>query len=102
MVVNEWRRATEEAAPGVFKPFAQSLFIDLSLDPDEPPRPIHLGYRLGRNVLVQLLTTLREIGVGHVVLNLKYGQRPASEVLNEVGEFVLPLFPTPDAGAATP
>ncbi|MFO7248701.1 MAG: LLM class oxidoreductase [Bacillota bacterium] len=91
-VVSEWRRATEEAAPGVFKPFAQSLYIDLAHDPDEPPRPIHLGYRLGRNVLIELLNTLQAIGVNHVALNLKYGQRPAHEVLEEVGEYVLPHF----------
>jgi luciferase-type oxidoreductase len=90
-IIAEWRQATEQAAPGVFKPFAQSLFIDLSTDPEEPPRAIHLGYRLGRNVLIQLLTTIREIGVSHVVLNLKYGHRPAGEVLEEVGEYVLPL-----------
>jgi hypothetical protein len=28
-----------------------------------------------------------------VILNLKYGQRPASEVIEELGEEVLPYFP---------
>ncbi|MCG0238728.1 MAG: LLM class oxidoreductase [Firmicutes bacterium] len=93
MIVAEWRRATAAAAPGAFKPFAQSLYIDLSDDPEEPPRPIHLGYRLGRKYLVELLATLQEIGVNHVALNLKYGRRPAREVLEEVGQEVLPLFP---------
>ncbi len=97
LVVSEWRRATEEAAPGVFKPFAQSLYIDLSDDADEPLRPIHLGYRLGMKYLVQLLESLREIGVNHVILNLKYGRRPAPEVLEEVGQEVLPLFSPKEA-----
>lgn len=92
MVVSEWRRATDEAAPGVFKPFGQSLYIDLAHDPSEPPRPIHLGYRLGRLYLIELLNTLQEIGVNHVILNLKYGQRPAPEVLEELGEHVVQLF----------
>jgi luciferase-type oxidoreductase len=95
MVVNEWRRATQEAAPGVFRPFGQSLYIDLAQDPNEEPRPIHLGYRLGRKRLIDLLATLQEIGVNHVILNLKYGQRPASDVLEEVGQEVLPLFSNP-------
>jgi luciferase-type oxidoreductase len=97
MVVSEWRRATEEVAPGVFKPFGQSLYIDLAQNPDEEPRPIHLGYRLGRKRLIDLLATLQEIGVNHVILNLKYGQRPASDVLEEVGQEVLPLFSNPGA-----
>lgn len=66
--------------------------MDLAHDPDAPPQPIHLGYRLGRNHLIELLATLREIGVNHVALNLKYGRRPAGGVLEEVGEYVLRLF----------
>lgn len=99
LIVAEWERATREAAPGIFKPFTQSLFIDLSPDPDEPPRPIHLGYRLGRSVLIQLLSTIRAIGVSHVVLNLKYSQRPAADVLEEVGEYVLPVLAKTDEPA---
>ncbi|HEY8394340.1 MAG TPA: LLM class oxidoreductase [Thermaerobacter sp.] len=92
LIVDEWRRATARVAPGAFKPFAQSLYVDLAHDPDEPPQPIHLGYRLGRNRLIELLAALRDIGVSHVALNLKYGRRPAPEVLEEIGEHVLPLF----------
>lgn len=80
------------------KPFGQSLYIDLAREPDAGPVPIHLGYRLGRRPLVALLRELRDIGVAHVALNLKYGSRSAAEVLEELGAEVLPLFlATPDA-----
>jgi hypothetical protein len=48
---------TEGAYPdcGVFKPFSQTLFIDLSENPDDSPVEIPLGYRLGRHHLVELL-----------------------------------------------
>jgi hypothetical protein len=31
--------------------------------------------------------------VNHVIINLKYGQRPVEEVIEELGEYVLPHFP---------
>ena len=76
----------------LFKPFTQSLYIDLTDNSQIPPRPIHLGYQLGRYHLISLLQHLQEIGVNHVIINLKYGQRPAGEVLEELGQFVLPDF----------
>ncbi len=72
------------------KPFAQSLYIDLDKKPDRLPTPIHLGYRLGREHLIKHLLSLQEIGVNHVILNFKYGSRPVEEVLEEIGQFVLP------------
>lgn len=71
-------------------PFGQSLYIDLAEHPSEPPRPIHLGFRSGRNHLVEHLHALAQIGVSHVILNLKYAGRPAGEIVEEVGEFVIP------------
>ena len=89
-VVEQWQRAVARVAPGVFKPFAQSLYVDLSNDPDEPGTPIHLGFRGGHNILFRFLDALRNAGVHHVILNLKYGKRAADEVLDEIGEEVLP------------
>jgi luciferase-type oxidoreductase len=85
-----WRRTVAAVAPGVFKPFAQSFYVDLSDDPDQPPQPIHLGIRGGRHALFRLLVELRSAGVHHVILNLKYGARNAAEVLDEIGQEVLP------------
>lgn len=99
--VERWREATRIAAPGVFKPFAQSFYVDLSDNPNEPPTPIHLGLRGGRNAIFQFLDALREIGVNHVILNLKYGRRDAGEVLEEIGREILPQLEATQLEAAT-
>jgi hypothetical protein len=69
---------------------AESLYIDLTEDPDHPPQPIHLGFRGGRNVLFGFLDALRRAGVHHVILNFRYGARDAGDVLEEIGREVLP------------
>jgi len=88
LVVDEWRNATK-----TFKPFSQSLYIDLAEDENAKPTPIHLGYRVGRNHLINHLSQLQDIGVNHVIFNLKYGKRPAEEVMKELGQYVVPRFP---------
>lgn len=87
-----WRAAVAAHAPGQFKPFVQSFYVDLSDNPDEPPQPIHLGVRGGRNVVRRILAQLHAAGVHHVILNLKYGARQASEVLDEIGLEILPAI----------
>jgi luciferase-type oxidoreductase len=89
-VAARWRDEVHAARPGAFKPFTQSLYVDVADDPQLPPTPIHLGFRAGRHFLLRFLDALRTIGVNHVILNLKYGARPASEVLEEIGTEVLP------------
>jgi len=88
-IVAEWRAAQQRVRGHVDLPFAQSLYIDLDAREDHPEQPIHLGYRLGRRVLVQLLARLHAAGVQHVILNLKYGSRPALEVMRDLAD-VLP------------
>ncbi len=75
-----------------FKPFIQSLYIDLHKNPDTKPKSIHLGYQLGRTSLIKLLSNLKEIGVNHVIINLKYSKRNAEEIVDELGKYVLPYF----------
>ena len=53
-----------------------------------------MGFRSGKDYLIMFLKALEEAGVNHVILNLKYGSRPAQEVIEELGEFVLPHFET--------
>ncbi|WP_376962088.1 LLM class oxidoreductase [Azospirillum sp. A26] len=86
----QWHATVTTVRPGVFMPFVQSLYIDLTTDPDHPAQPIHLGFRGGRNVLLQFLDALRRAGVNHVILNVKYGTRDAAEVIDEIGRDVLP------------
>ena len=83
--------------PNAFKPFSQSLYIDLTVQPNEPATPIYLGFRSGRNALLEHLVALRSMGVNHVILNLKYGRRHAAEVLEEIGTEVLPALDAVEA-----
>jgi luciferase-type oxidoreductase len=91
-MVAAWRSTAERLRPGEFLPFAQSLYIDLADDAALPATPIHLGWRVGRQGLIDALSKLQACGVNHVVLNLKYGRRPAPEVLDELIEHVTPQF----------
>ncbi len=87
-LIKNWRSLTDQ-----FKPFSQSLYIDLTEDPNHAPVPIHLGFRIGRNPLIEFIQFLKNVGVNHVIINLKYGHRPVEEVIEELGEEVLLHFP---------
>lgn len=89
-LVNQWRELTKNS--DVYKPISQSFMLDLSDDPTEAPSPIHLGFRIGRNLLISYLEGVKHIGIDHIMINLKYGKRPAKEVLQELCECVLPYF----------
>lgn len=86
--IQQWRQHT-----GKFKPFAQSLTLDLKEDHGEGPRPIHGGFATGRDFLIEYLRAAQEVGINSITLFLKYGSRPAAEVIEELGEHVVPLFP---------
>jgi luciferase-type oxidoreductase len=91
-VIAAWKASTSiDQAP---KPFAQSLYINLAVEPAEPPQGIHLGFSSGRDFLLEYLQALESAGCNHVVLNLKYGRRPAEDVVAELAEHILPRFPT--------
>jgi luciferase-type oxidoreductase len=92
-LLRQWRASVQEAGCGYDKPVAQSLYIDLSKDPAQAPRPIHLGFQLGRHSLLELLHAYRSIGVNHVAFVLKFSQRPVREVIQELAEEIVPHFP---------
>ncbi|GGG03071.1 hypothetical protein GCM10010916_20180 [Paenibacillus abyssi] len=48
--------------------------------------------------LIQLLESLPIAGVNHIIFNLKYGRRPVQEVIQELGEEVVPHFPALASG----
>ncbi|MBX2839091.1 MAG: LLM class oxidoreductase [Gammaproteobacteria bacterium] len=91
-VLNQWQQALSKASLD-WKPFSQSLYIDLVENPEAPPTPIHLGYRLGRLALTEHLRQLQTIGVNHVAFNLRFSSRSVELVLDELIEHVLPEFP---------
>lgn len=91
--ISRWNEAVEMVCGSrVHKPVMQSLYIDLLADPDAAPRPMHLGFRLGRKALVALLSRYQAVGVGHTAFNLKHGSRDAGSVMDELTEYVLPHF----------
>ncbi len=79
-----------------FKPFAQSLQIDLSENPREGASPINFGFRIGREALVEHLADLRGIGVNHVLLGMGASARPYRDTMDELAEYVVPRFRLPD------
>ena len=91
-IVYQWQEAYKEVGYD-WKPFSQSLYIDLADNPDAAPMPIHLGYRLGRNHLIAHLDALQAIGVNHVTFALRFSTRPIDEIVDELCEYVVPHFP---------
>lgn len=99
-IIADWRGEVRAQCGDAFKPLTQSLYLDLAEDPDEQPRPIHLGLRLGRNTLKEYLKQLSLLGVNHVMFNLRFSRRPVPDVLDELAREVLPDYPPHDDAAA--
>jgi len=90
-------RAWRAAIPGGgFRPHVTNEWIDLDEDPRFPRTPQQGGYvlRTGRNGLIDLLHEWREAGVNHAALGIQMAQRPAREIIEELAQEVLPLFPS--------
>lgn len=89
-LIKLWREAA-----GRFKPFSQPLVINLSENPMAAPSPvpIKVGFTSGHKFLIDYLFALQEIGINHVILVLKDGNRPMAEIIQELGEYVVPHFP---------
>lgn len=88
-----WRSALLERAGGATKSFVQSVHLDLLASPNAPATPIELGLRTGRHQLVGYLARMQQAGVGHVILHLVPGLRTALDIVNEIGQHVLPAVP---------
>lgn len=92
-VLRDWRdRLARLRQPP--KPVLQPLYVDLATDPDEPPSPIHLGLRSGHRPLLRYLKQLRDIGVNHVALNLRFSTGAVQHTLEQLAEHILPGFNT--------
>ncbi|MEM7114653.1 MAG: LLM class oxidoreductase [Chloroflexota bacterium] len=74
------------------KPIMQPLYIDLTKDPNAQPQPIHLGMRLGVNVLRAYLKSIESIGINHVGLNLRFNQADIETTLKTLADELLPHF----------
>lgn len=72
------------------KPYIQPLYLDLVENPDAEPQVMELGFRLGRNYMIDLLLSLKELGVNHTIFVPKFCTRPMEEILEEIGKEVIP------------
>ncbi|QBF30816.1 LLM class flavin-dependent oxidoreductase [Thalassococcus sp. S3] len=76
------------------KPVMQSLYVDLVSEDDAGPTPIHLGFRSGVTFLNGFLGSLRDHGINHVALNLRFNQADIEDTMKRLADEVLPEFPT--------
>ena len=90
-IIHDWRSRVE-AVGSPDKPVMQPLYVDLTEDPDTPPQPIHLGFRLGVNSLRTYLQSLEQIGMNHVALNLRFNQADIETTLKCLADDILPDF----------
>ncbi len=90
-IIRNWNNRVEEAGRPA-QPVMQSLYIDLTENPDEVPRPIHLGFRSGVPHLLDHLRALEEAGVNHVALNLRFNQANIETTLEHLADEILPHF----------
>lgn len=74
------------------KPYITFLHLDLEADPHAPLKALRFGGRGGRYALIDELQALREAGVQHVGLHLRHSGRPILSVMEELAEYVLPMF----------
>ena len=89
--ITQWRELTMKITKSN-KPFMQPLHIDLVTDDDFQPQPIHLGFRLGIKYLLEYLHHLKDLGVNHVGINLRFNTRNIEETLEQLTKEVLPHF----------
>ncbi|MNM49379.1 Alkanal monooxygenase alpha chain [compost metagenome] len=93
--IRTWRNHIPDQG---FRPHVTNEWIDLDENPNCPRTALHGGYVLktGRKGLIELLGEWRAAGVNHAALGIHLARRPAQDIIQELGEEVLPLFPAHD------
>lgn len=89
--IEDWN-ARVAAAGQPAKPVMQPLYIDLATDPDAPPQPLHLGFRLGSKHLRSYLKSVEAAGMNHVALNLRFNLSDIETTLKRLADEILPDF----------
>ncbi len=99
--VAAWRALLPD---GDFRPHMTNEWIDLVDDPSYPRTAVQGGFVLktGRNGLIDLLEEWNAAGVNHAALGIQFSARPAREIIQELAEEVLPLFPSLDGPPPLP
>ena len=88
--IKEWRALLANKAHS--KPFMQPLYVDLHENDDFKPQGIHLGFRIGAHYLVDYFHQLKNIGVNHVAINLRFNSASIEHTLERLANKVLPHF----------
>ncbi len=88
--MENWHQSLEQQEQS-WKPYLQSLYIDLVKE-KVTPTGIHLGFKSNVDYLKQYLETIRKEGVNHVAINLKFASLRVEEVIDMLGEQVIPHF----------
>ena len=90
-VVGDYRQRIAEAGlPD--KPVMQPLYVDLVAQADAPPSPIHLGFRSGTDHLRRYLTQIRDLGINHAALNLRFNGADIEDTMRRLADEILPEF----------
>ncbi len=89
--IEEWRKMIAENHP-FDRPFMQPLYVDLQENDAFRPQPIPLGFRIGSNYLIEYFHQLKDIGVNHVAINLRFNSMDINETLEHLASSVLPHF----------
>lgn len=92
-IIQDWRTKIPD---GGFRPHMTNDWLDLVDDPDFPRTPLRGGFVLktGRKGLTDLLSEWKKAGVNHAALGIQFSERPAKEIIQELAEEILPLFPS--------
>ncbi|WP_273447719.1 LLM class oxidoreductase [Neolewinella agarilytica] len=93
--ITEWRDLVARHAT-YDKPFMQAMYVILHPDPDFRPQPIQLGFRTGIHFLNEFLQLLKEVGVNHLAINLRFDTGNTEDTLERLAEHVLPNFHSAD------
>lgn len=89
-IIERWRTVCGQ---GIYKSYGYGTLFDLDRDPNFPLQAGRV-LRAGRNALIEHWKRQQDQGVGHVALHFKPQRRHASEVIDELGEYLLPHFPS--------
>ncbi|MFV0565977.1 MAG: LLM class oxidoreductase [Flavobacteriaceae bacterium] len=91
MNIKQWRGIIAEQFK-YNKPYMQSLLIDLHPDDNFQPTPIPLGFRIGANYLIAYFNTMKEIGINHIGISLRFNTEDVTETMKKISQKILPHF----------
>lgn len=89
--IKEWRELISKTQKWS-KPYMQPLYLDLIDQSDFKPQGIHLGIRTGTDFLLEYLHSIKNIGVNHIALNLRFNNNRLEDTLELLANKVLPHF----------